>query len=312
MYLHLHMKHTAIKRNMNFLKKSTLAFVFLSFLFSSEMVGKVEFFNGSFPSVRQSAAANNRPFFAYFTASWCMPCRNMDQSTWLDPNLAEYIDDNYYGIKIDVDDFDGYAYKEQYKIRAYPTILLFEPDGTFMKRVEGGVSGSAFLDILKQYDTFTDNSTISTPDEIVNTAPPTINYGSLPPTKDSQPSSIPQPQPQPKNQEEYLPGYQPKPEKIISTGSGLFRFSVEREASEGFSVQVGVYADYENVMREVSAYQLKFNEPILVHIDKLEDRTVYRILIGDFRKADRATKLKEKVLEAGIPEAFVKNLETLK
>lgn len=293
---------------MSKLRKSLLYSLLLLLCLSNDMQAKVEFFEGSFPSVRQSAEANNRPFFAYFTASWCMPCRNMDQSTWLDPNLAEYIDNNYYGIKVDVDDFDGYAYKEQYKVKAYPTIILFEPDGTFMKRLEGGISGSKLLAILQEYDTFTDSPGYSTPDEVVNIPPPPINYTPLPSTESTPSKSTPETK---NSEQDYLPGYQPKPSKIVKSGSGLFRFTVEREESEGFSVQVGVYADYENVLREVSAYQLQFSEPVLVHIDKLADKTVYRVMIGDFKRADRATKFKEKVLAEGIPNAFVKNLNTL-
>ncbi len=276
---------------------------------------EVEFSSIDFAAVKQKALTNNRPYFAYFTASWCMPCRMMDETTWQDPNLAKYIDENYYAIKIDVDNFDGYVYKEEFKVVAYPTILLFQPDGTFMKRIEGSIAGSKLQAYLEEYDGFEDTpggNYNNDPNDIENVLPPPIsapapNIGSAPDMPVPYIEDIEEAQSIP----DYAPGYQPQLEKIISTGSGLFRFNVEREPSDGFSVQVGVYADYENVLREVSAYQVQFNEPILVHIDKLQDRTVYKVLIGDFKKRDRAAKYKEKILEAGIPEAFVKDLTTM-
>jgi len=290
-----------------------LLFIFV-FAFANQIqAAAVEFSSTNFEEVKQQARANNRPYFAYFTASWCMPCRMMDETTWQDPNLAEYIDKNYYAAKIDVDNFDGYAYKEEFKVVAYPTIMLFQPDGTFMKRIEGSIAGSKLLAYLEQYDGFEDTpggTEYNDPNDAANTLPPPIVYAPLPDANAPMTPPTPTYEPAP-SVPDYAPGYQPKPEKIVSSGSGLFRFNVEREPSDGFSVQVGVYADYENVLREVSAYQLKFNEPILVHIDKLEDRTVYKVLIGDFRKRDRATKYKEKVLAAGIPEAFVKDLATM-
>ena len=292
--------------------KNTNKYLLLLFFFifiNQAQAAKVEFSSNDFATTKQQAKENNRPYFAYFTASWCMPCRLMDETTWIDPNLAKYIDENYYAVKIDVDNFDGYVYKEEFKVIAYPTILLFQPDGTFMKRIEGGITGSKLQAYLEQYDGFEDTPINYTndPNDIGNTPPPPITYTPLPDTDAAMTPPAPSYETTPP-----APGYQPKPEKIVSTGSGLFRFNVEREPSDGFSVQVGVYADYENVLREVSAYQAQFNEPILVHIDKLQDRTVYKVLIGDFKKREKADKYKLKILASGIPEAFVKDLTTMK
>lgn len=295
---------------MNIMKKfSKYLFLFICFAFANQIqAAAVEFSSTDFEAVKQKAQEKNRPYFAYFTATWCMPCRMMDETTWQDPNLAEYIDNNYYAAKIDVDNFDGYVYREEYKIVAYPTILLFQPDGTFMKRLEGSITGSKLQAYLEQYDSFEDTQEES--DEYDKEMYSPGGYTS----SDSAPMYTPQAPPTESAAAPppvYAPGYQPKPEKIVSSGSGLFRFNVEREPSDGFSVQVGVYADYENVLREVSAYQTQFNEPILVHIDKLQNRTVYKVLVGDFKRRERADKYKEKILAEGIPEAFVKDLTTM-
>jgi len=227
--------------------KNTNKYLLLLFFFifiNQAQAAKVEFSSNDFATTKQQAKENNRPYFAYFTASWCMPCRLMDETTWIDPNLAKYIDENYYAVKIDVDNFDGYVYKEEFKVIAYPTILLFQPDGTFMKRIEGGITGSKLQAYLEQYDGFEDTPINYTndPNDIGNTPPPPITYTPLPDTDAAMTPPAPSYETTPP-----APGYQPKPEKIVSTGSGLFRFNVEREPSDGFSVQVGVYADYENV-----------------------------------------------------------------
>ncbi len=264
----------------------------------------VEFNESSFPAVKQSAQINNRPYLAYFTAKWCMPCRMMDESTWLDPGLAWYMKQNYYAAKIDVEDFDGYALADQYKVQAYPTIILFAPDGKMLKRIEGSVTGSKLLQYLKEYDAYEDPPAPG-PDEITTTAPspivtephtPAPGY-KLPPTE---------------TEPDYAPGYRPPLNKNITNGTGLFIFNVERAPAEGYGVQVGVYADYENVLREVAVYQEQFKETVLVHIAKLDGRTVYKVLIGDFNKRDKAEKMKAEILAAGLPDAFVKDLSTVK
>lgn len=281
---------------MKFLLRTAIYLSLLIFA-SSVKAEKVEFFAGSFASVRQSAKINNRPYFAYFTASWCMPCRQMDETTWKDPHLARYIDSHYYAAKIDVEDFDGYAFADQYKVIAFPTILLFAPDGSFLKRIEGSVSGSKLKSYLQEYDIY-DSPPVNLPPDHTEEPPPPIVLtpprqpgGSLPPTGDNAPPSVPA---------------EPK-----TTGKDLFHFNVKRADFEGYSVQVGVYADYENVLREVAKFQEQFKEDILVHIAKLENRTVYKVLIGDFNRRERADRLKTEILATGIPEAFVKDLSTL-
>ena len=41
----------------------------------------------------------------------------MDETTFNDPQIADFIDENYIAIKIDVDHFDGLVWKEQYNIK---------------------------------------------------------------------------------------------------------------------------------------------------------------------------------------------------
>lgn len=286
--------------------KNIIKYLFLLFCFAFTnqiQAAAVEFSSTDFEAVKQKAQVNNRPYFAYFTATWCMPCRLMDETTWVDPNLAKYIDDNYYAAKIDVDNFDGYIYKEEFKISAFPTIMLFQPNGTLMKRIEGSITGSKLQAYLEEYDGFEDtprgNNSSYDPNDIENIPPPPITYKPLPNANNS--STPP------------APTYKkPQPEPTTPSGNGLFRFNVAPGPSDGFSVQVGVYADYENVLREVSSYQIQFSEPIFVHINKYEGKTVYKVLIGNFKKREKAAKYKERILETGIPAAFVKDLATMK
>lgn len=303
---------------MNNLKNSLLATIIcLFFAISLQAANKVNFYSGSFPAARENAKKLNRPMFLYFTASWCMPCRLMDETTWQDPNLAKYIEDNYIGLKIDTDVFENYHYKEKFKIQAYPTIIFLNPDGEFIARQEGSVTGSELLRMMESHDNFTSLAPSDIPDGEPVVASPTYNTSNVPqPVPTFEVNNVEYievaTKPNTPTGTDHMSGYQKKTDKLIATGSGLFRFSVEREPSEGFSVQVGVYADYDNVLREVSSYQEKFKEPILVHIDQLKDKTVYRVLIGDFNKKDRAIRYKSKILENGIPDAIVKDLSLLK
>ena len=94
------------------------------------------------------------------------------------------------------------------------------------------------------------------------------------------------------------------------TDEGLYKFTVTRQPREGFSVQVGVFAEYGNVLREVEKLESKFDESILVQISKSDTKTVYKVMIGAFNDYTTASAFKKVVIATG-SEGMVKDLTTL-
>lgn len=90
-------------------------------------------------------------------------------------------------------------------------------------------------------------------------------------------------------------------EPSVASGQGLYRFSVSRQASIGFGVQVGVYAEYGNVLIEVEKLQKLFsNEPVIVNINELGGKTVYKILLGQYTEVNDARKLSVNMKSKGV------------
>ncbi len=96
----------------------------------------------------------------------------------------------------------------------------------------------------------------------------------------------------------------------VTSGKGLFRFNVKRQASEGFSVQVGAFADYGNVLIQAEKLERLFGEPTIANISELNGKTVYKVLCGALAKKADADALAKRMKEAGV-EGFVKNLKEL-
>jgi len=266
--------------------------VFMLFFFSSfnGYSAKVTFLKGSLKTVKEKAANEGKLYFVNFTASWCMPCKLMDETTYTDPSLAYYISQNYVAAKVDIDDFDGIAYKQQYNVKIVPTILVFSSKGKLLGRYEESLGASKMLSVLKSYDKAKYRSKTAT-----TSKPVSINTGSIsrPPLKPDKPASS-------------TSGTSAAP-SVVKKGSGLFRFDVKRQASKGYSVQIGVFAEYGNVLQEAEKLGKIFNEPILVHIDQLQTRTVYRVMVGEFSSKSHAERFIKKVRDKGF-EGFVKDL----
>lgn len=95
----------------------------------------------------------------------------------------------------------------------------------------------------------------------------------------------------------------------VSTGKGLFRFSVQRQPAQGWGVQVGVYYEYGNVLIQTEKLQNQFGQPVIVDISELNGKTAYKVIVGIFADAGGAQALQQKMLVAGI-KGFPRNLAT--
>lgn len=278
---------------------------------------KVAFHQGSFTTAKAKAAQEGKLVFVDFVASWCMPCRWMDETTFSNPTLARYVKDNYIAVKIDIDDFDGFAYKQQYNIKLLPSILVFDSKGNLLEKIEESLPPSKMLKILQKHDQPQNRIRTAAPtsSNVGNTmVQPPVNTGGiinrkpLPSTGNSTSNST--------NSNANSTGANitsgiSGSAATIAAGDGLYRFKVSRQASNGFTVQIGAFGEYGNVLREVSKLQDRFAQPIIVHIATLNGKTVYKILIGEFSTREAAISYRENMKKSGV-NGIIKDMSTMK
>ena len=108
-----------------------------------------------------------------------------------------------------------------------------------------------------------------------------------------------------------VPDPEPEVEETISTGRGVFRFNVSKQEPEGFGVQIGAFAEYGNVLIQAEKLQQLFSEPIIVSINELDGRTVYKIVVGTFERIANARVLQKRMLAKDV-KGFIRNLKDLK
>lgn len=99
----------------------------------------------------------------------------------------------------------------------------------------------------------------------------------------------------------------PQVEPQISGGQGLFRFDVQKQPAKGWGVQIGAFYDYGNVLIQTEKLQARFNQPVIVNINELRGKTIYKVVIGAFDSAQQARDLLQDVRAAGY-DPFLRNL----
>jgi thiol:disulfide interchange protein DsbD len=82
------------------------------------------------------AKAEHKLVLVDIYADWCAQCKELDEKTWPDPGVKQWIAQNAVPIRIDTDARrKDLATKLQ--IRSYPTVLLLDVEGREVRRILG-------------------------------------------------------------------------------------------------------------------------------------------------------------------------------
>ncbi|MFI5459497.1 MAG: thioredoxin family protein [Isosphaerales bacterium] len=98
----------------------------------------------SLDRARQAASDGGKPFVLVdFYTVWCGPCKKLDETTWKDLGVRDWLSKEAVCLKVDAEKEETLAAK--YRVNVYPTVLLLRPDGTEIDRLVGYRDAKTFL-----------------------------------------------------------------------------------------------------------------------------------------------------------------------
>jgi thioredoxin:protein disulfide reductase len=93
-----------------------------------------------------------RPTLIYFSADWCMPCREMERVTLADARVVRALE-RFVPVRVDCTDpdaTDAGAIMKRYKVEALPHLILLDGKGRLQRRIDRFISADELAAILEK------------------------------------------------------------------------------------------------------------------------------------------------------------------
>lgn len=99
----------------------------------------------TFDQAAAAAKSEGKLVFIDVMTSWCGPCKMMARDVFPQKKVGDFMNEKFVCLKIDAEKGEGIQIAKTYKVTAYPTFLLLNPDKSEISRIVGGKQPDGFI-----------------------------------------------------------------------------------------------------------------------------------------------------------------------
>lgn len=100
--------------------------------------------------VLDRAAQEGKLVFIDMYASWCAPCRLMEEEVFTDREVAAYFNEHFINYRVNTEEGNGVNLSTIFQIKVLPTLLFMDEKGRVLVRKEGAAMQSEIMDLARE------------------------------------------------------------------------------------------------------------------------------------------------------------------
>lgn len=110
----------------------------------------IDFANISLAEAFSLAKEQHKLIFIDIYATWCGPCRLLKVKTFPNKDVGEFFNTNFVNLSFNGEEGEGLKLFQVYRLNVFPTLIIFDSDGTLLLSTKGYMDAKTLIEFGKQ------------------------------------------------------------------------------------------------------------------------------------------------------------------
>jgi thioredoxin-related protein len=129
-----------------------LVFLLSSYFVAGQVKSPVISSDKTVADAKKRSSSEGKLLFIFFYADWVQLCQWMKTSTFTDPDLARFLNENALFLELNIETSIGNAEKQAFNVKALPTMILFDASGNQLERIDEAMNATKLLSKLNTWN----------------------------------------------------------------------------------------------------------------------------------------------------------------